>query len=461
MYTRIDAIEDAQNRAETEAFNDRMQFAKFIEAGEHFAAQQGLIVGGAAATRLLLGDKVNPPAIRFDSFQYDLFSAQALQHARCLGETLYRSDPDGLGHYTAVVTKVTDYFMSILVDGRPLFNVTALPQFRGIRAADLIAPCRRPAQFAKSKDGAPLRLLCVSPEVQLISVYGALCNPANAGDWGDHLMTEAALRALFVQDARPRLPGKGSTTHRAPARICNRLLRDLLNKFAAGPSRVLVGSAAISLLLEEKTPTEGQLQVITAGRLESEAEEIVALAKASGAEVSWKIDDVKVPTEPRLQRLSLSVVVGGRREPIIEVYNAAEFDLVPYTTLGANSRLGPEAPPRTLKIGTPFVLMRYQLISLWTIQVLSRMGAVAAADADAASATTASEFNAVAKYYEATIACAASDPEAVALQLLPLTAYIGRLEEPELALRRTAQHLPGARFHSMYFPASRHAGSKK
>jgi hypothetical protein len=44
---------------------------------------------------------------------------------------------------------------------------------------------------------------------------------------------------------------------------------------------------------------------------------------------------------------------------------------------------------------------------------------------------------------------------------MPLTAYIGRLEEPELALRRTAQHLPGARFHSMYFPASRDAGSKK
>ena len=67
-----------------------------------------------------------------------------------------------------------------------------------------------------------------------------------------------------------------------------------------------------------------------------------------------------------------------------------------------------------------------------------------------------SEFGAVAAHYEAVVANAARDPEAAARQLLPLAAYIGRLEEPELALRRTAQKLPGARFHSIYYPASRH-----
>ena len=455
MHTRLDAVEDAQCRAETEAFNDRMRYAKFIETGERFAEKQGMIVGGAAATRLLLGDKDNPPEIRLDSFQYDLYSGQALQHARGLGEALYQSDPDGLGHYTAVITKVTDYFMSVVVDGRPLFNVTALPQYRGARARDLIAPCERPAQFAKGVDGAPLRLLCVSPEVQLIGVYGALCNPANAADWGGHLATESALRALLDKRAlggRKRAAGGPPAAGPAGAR----LFRDLLNKYAAGPSRVLVGPVAIALLLAGDTPAGGRLQVVTASRLEGDAREITALAAGSGAEVSWSIDDPKVPAEPRLRRLTVNVVVGGRREPIIEVYNAAAFDLVPYTTPDIHGRPGPEPPPRSLKIGPPFVLMRYRRVDLWSPRVLGRMGVGPAGAAAAAAAAILSEFGAVAAHYEAVAAGAARDPEAAAHRLLPPAAYIGRLEEPELALRRTAQNLPGARFHSMFFPASRH-----
>jgi hypothetical protein len=477
MYSRLEVVEDAERRAEAAAFKDRMCYEKFIEAGEQFAAKHGLIVCGPAATRLLLSNpedsESSPPILGLDSFQYDLFSGQAPAHARALGDVMYQLDPQGLGHYTTVITKVTDYLLTVAVDGRDLFTVTYLPPYRGIRLVDIVNPSTRPAQFAKDINGAPLRLLCTGPELQLIGVYMMLCNPAKAANWGELLETEAGLRVLFGQEIRAKIEAAvtrvGGAARLPAAKPLYRTLRD---KYAAGPSRVLIGPAAIALLTGKSVAGEERLQVITAGRLDGDAQEIVALAKAAGIEVAWKIDDPKIPTDPRLRRMTIHAVLGRRREPLLDVYNSAAFDLVPYVTLasaalwpGAALRRGERAgrenapatsgPPATLKIGTPFVLMRYRLIDMWTLQILMQMGVINAGFAKATLNGMLSGYNAAAAHYESMLASAAHDPEGASHQLMPLTAYIGRLEDPELALKRAAQSRTGARFHPPYLPASR------
>jgi hypothetical protein len=477
MYSRLEVVEDAERRAEAAAFKDRMCYEKFIEAGERFAAKHGLIVCGPAATRLLLSDpeasESSPPILELDSFQYDLFSGQAPAHARALGDAMYQLDPQGLGHYTTVITKVTDYLLTVAVDGRDLFTVTSLPPYRGIRLVDIVNPSTRPAQFAKDSNGAPLRLLCTGPELQLIGVYMMLCNPAKAANWGELLETEASLRGLFGQEIHAKIEAAiarvGGAARLSAAEPLYRILRD---KYAAGPSRVLIGPAAIALLTGKSVVGEERLQVITAGRLDGDAQEIVELAKAAGVEVAWKIDDPKIPTDPRLRRMTVHAVLGRRREPILDVYNSAAFDLVPYVTLasaalwpGAASRRGGRArrekapatsgPPATLKIGTPFVLMRYRLIDMWTLQVLMQMGIINAGFAKTTLNGMLSGYNAAAAHYESMLASAAHDPAGASHQLIPLTAYIGRLEDPELALKRAAQSRTGARFHPPYLPASR------
>lgn len=300
-----------------------------------------------------------------------------------------------------------------------------------------------------------------------------LCNPAKAANWGELLETEAGLRGLFGQEIRAKIEAAvarvGGAARLSAAEPLYRILRD---KYAAGPSRVLIGPAAIALLTGKSVVGEERLQVITAGRLDGDAQEIVELAKAAGVEVAWKIDDPKIPTDPRLRRMTVHAVLGRRREPILDVYNSAAFDLVPYVTLastalwpGAASRRGGRArrekasatsgPPATLKIGTPFVLMRYRLIDMWTLQVLMQMGIINAGFARTTLNGMLSGYNAAAAHYESMLASAAHDPAGASHQLMPLTAYIGRLEDPELALKRAAQSRTGARFHPPYLPASR------
>jgi hypothetical protein len=229
---------------------------------------------------------------------------------------------------------------------------------------------------------------------------------------------------------------------------------------------VLIGSAAIALLTGKRVAGEERLQVITAGRLEGDAQEIVATMRAAGYEAAWKIEDPKIPMNTRLRRMTVHLIAGGRREAILDVYNSAAFDLVPYTVLAATlggragRERGPRAgrergPPATLKIGTPFVLMRYRLIDMWTIHVLMRLGIINEGAARSILGEMIAGYAAAAAYYEGTLEGAPRDPEGAALRLTPMMACIGRLEEPELALKRAAQSRAGGFFHPPYLPAGR------
>jgi hypothetical protein len=498
MYTRFDVVGDAEARAKGVALEDRRRYEAFVEAAERYAAENDLVVGGPAATRLLL--ESGGPA-DLDSFQYDFFSGQALARARGLGDALYALDPQGLGHYVAVLTKVPDYLFAVSVDGRDLFTVTALPVHRGVRTADIVMPSRRPAQFATRGD-APVELACMGPEIQLMGLYAALCDPGRAAEWGELLAAETGLRALLAREVRAKIAqavargsaAEGARTGGRDARRA-RLFRRLHAEYASGPDRVLVGPGAVALLTGGQLGDE-RVQVLTASPLDAEAQVVAALARAEGFEVQWgSPQDPKIPVDPRLRRLTVHLVEGSRsgadgppgaprREPIMDLYNVAAHDLVPYVTAGALAsdaatgggrecaRLAAGgrrdkgrradrhprpaeawSPPAGLKVGTPFVLMRFRLADMWTMQVLMRMGAASAGYAKSVLLATLADFEAVAAYYEEALGAAASDPEGAAARLLPLSSYVGRLEDPGLALKRAALGRPGARHHYPYFPA--------
>jgi len=479
MYTRLNVVEDAEDRAGSAVLEDRMRYRGFMEAAERFAAANDLVVGGPAATRLLLGPAGGPPPVGLDSFQCDFYSGQAPQQARALGDVMYDLDPAGLGHYVTVLTKVTGYHLSVAVDGRDLFTVTALPVHRGVRTADIVIPSSRPAQFARGADGAPLLLQCMGPEIQLMGVYAALCSPGRASEWGDLLSTEAKLRALFTAEISAKIAEavRRAEGGRSGAGPRAQFLRDLRDKFAAGPGRVLVGPAAVALLAGG--PPGGRLQIVTGNPLDAEAREITELAKRAGVEVHCAVNDPKIPTDPHLRRLTVHIVEGReRREPVFDAYNAAAHELVPYVTVGAaaaaktggrRARRDRGRPPETaqeahdsapvsLKVGTPFVLMRFRLADMWTMQVLMRMGVASPEYVKGVLLEMLAGYQAAAAFYEKTLQGAAADPEGAAVLLTPEAAYIGRYEDADLALKRAALGRAGARFYPPYLPAQRRGG---
>lgn len=508
MYTLLNVVEDAEKRAESVAFDDRLHYSKFIGAAEAFANNNGLIVGGAAANRLLLGDPSGsgtPAPIDFSSFRYEFYSAQAVQHARALADALYAADPEVRGRYTTMRTKVPDASLSVEVDGRDMFLVAALKVRRGIRMADVMIPSLRPAQFAKDAKGSALMLQCSGPEIQLIEVYTALCNPAKASSWGGLLAVEAGLRKIFDSEIQAKLTEAVGNTRRAKTfgggietqsmqSQSEKLVRALRTQYASGASRVVVGCGAATLIAEAtgaraalRMGAANHLQVVSVGPLESEAEEIIAIAHRIGCEVQWTVGDPTIPIDPRLRRMSVHLVAdttATRRELVLEVYNAAAHELIPYITVGtllgakvatnessamtggAHNKTGHRPHYRTqdlawhlselpmgLKIGTPFAVMRFRLADMWTIQMLLKMDIIDSGYAKGALNAILADYNTVSEAYGRILT--GNDTTRTAEICLPMEDYIGRFEDPEIAQKRAAQSGPNVKFHQPYMPLLR------
>jgi hypothetical protein len=435
MYTAIDVVARAEDAAEERVFLDRKRYEKFMAAAEHFAAEHGLIVGGETATRLLIGDASGPAPVRLDSFHLEFYSQRAVPHARALGDALYAVDPDGLGHYTSVQTKVADYLMAVQVDGRELATVTNLPRHRGVSTAAVVIPTPRPSQFARDAAKKPLTLKCMGPEIQLIEVYAKLCDPALAADWGKNAAAEASLRGIFCSEVAKKI--EGVTTGGDAPKSMPQLRRRLLEDFCRGLGRVLVGAEALALTAGGPP---GRLQVVSAEPLEREAAAAAAIAARLGYETAWRIDDPQLPTEPRLRRMTLHVVLDrNRREAVLDVYNAAAFELIPYRMVNG------------LRVGTVFVLMRFRLIDMWTLLLLIQMRAIDLGFGKQLLRGHLDGYRRLVKDYEATLRLEAS--EAVA-QLMPAAAYSGRFEDPEIAIKRAASS--GTRYYP-YYPAAKTA----
>ncbi len=545
MYrsAELPVVEPAEELAEKASLADRSPYRHLMEVAERFAVEAGLVVSGRAATRLLLGDPADPsrpPPVGLDSFQCEYVGSDAPRQAKALADAIWEAEPLGLGHYAMMLSKVPGKLMVVLANGRALFTVQSLPTLRGVPAADILVPSRRPAQFARDDTGAPLLLPCVGPELQLIGTYAALANPSKASSWGDLLSEEAALRALYYREAekkhamaiarRTELHGRErdlaeseseaeaeagpdgespgwqlghSSLEALGARAtpeASGLRRALLDHFATGPGRVLVGPYAIASITGTRRAASGhaRVQVVSAGSLEEEAKIAGAIAKQFGFASDWAVNDPGCPVDPRLRRATVYVSRAGRREPVLDVFNSAAYELVPYATatnweavradFPARASGGGRAPaagpsrtrdeigmggetatatplsapdPAALKIGTPFVLMRYRLADMWTIQALLRMGAVSGAFARGVLAEMLDDYRAVAGRYSELLALLAADGprSAVIACILPLAheagaAYVGRLEDPELAMRRAVASRPDQRRYPAYYPAA-------
>jgi hypothetical protein len=425
MYRHLDVVGAAEKLASAKALEDRALYRPFLSAAEEFAAETGLIVSGAAARLLLL----SAPAASVTDYRYDFFTDRGFAHARELTDRLYQVDPDGRGHYTTLITNVPHFNWSILIDNRLMFTVTALPVRHGVATRDLISTVSRPALFTSA-----LSLLCTSYDLALIELYRDICDPLQMADVPSLLALATQVRAELAAPA-----GKPAPPPAHPAGALNKLRQRLVDEFIPGPGRVQIGQAAVTG--ERDAARCGRLQIVSAEDLDREAAAVVALGAGTGYTLASHVEDPKLPGNSRLRRLSVYVQGAQGRTPLIDIYNCAQFELVPFVQ---HARC---------RVGTAFVLMRFLLIDLWftrlhvaqnraTVDWLTHLFREAARQSERALA--AAEFE----------------------SLIGAADYIGRAETVEVALKRTAQAAlkasDGGRphFYVPYMPAAKMKGPR-
>lgn len=377
MYSNYDALGIALKAAAAPggaAARDRARFEPFLAAAEAFAAEKNMVVGGGAAHLLLAradaeDGKGRPRACRasacspnkkppLDGYHYDLYSARARADAQALAQAFYDLAPGGAGHY-AVAKAVTPHKeYRVEVDERHLVTVHA---FDGGAA---FAPTRAPAFFAKVELG------CLPPWVLLVRVYAALGDPSRAKDWealvGEEERLRRALPPSFREarflDRRPSAVGRPPLSADGAA-----LARELLEGgYAAGEGRALAGAVWDGGGAPPFLSAAGRLQFVVSGPFPREEAAVRAAAEKLGLRVEAAESSPRHPLDPRLRRLTFFLHGGaGRREAVLDLYDAGQHELVPTAGRPAGEE---KRPPR---VATPFCAMRFLLVDLWLVSALA------------------------------------------------------------------------------------------
>ena len=400
MYLHIGVVAAAERTALLAVQADRERYRPFLEAAERFASRAGLIVCGSSALPMLTGS-----AESLD-YKYDFYSSRGFALARELADVIYDADPNGLGHYTTLTTNIPHHNWKIIVDGRPLFTITTI-------SSQLRSSCsvQRPALYDST-----IKIPVIQQELALIDLYRDLCDPTRLEDIKELLAAEAKLRGEFVKKLA-HTPGRPK--QRQHPRPIAEFQARLLKEFVTGPGRVLIGAAALpgGALLP--------LQIVSSEQFDIEAETVAVIGKSLGLAVAARTTEMHIPSDTRLRRLTLSVVGPHQQDTILEIYNTAAYELVPFVA-------------GSLRMGSPFVVLRFLLIDIWQ-----------------ARQTSAHSDGALYLYTEA-VKLLDGPPESV----LPIT-YTGRVEDAEVAFKREVQSAMmklGAdgkqRFFSVYMPAA-------
>jgi hypothetical protein len=496
MFANYDAVEKATVEAAPALLHDRERYRPFFEAAEHYAAKMHMFVAGAAAAKMLAAATSSDVSasdasasdaseeVAAEDYIYDFYSPHGSAHARGLADCVFAVDPAGLGRYTTLLTNVPQYNWIIMVNGRRLFTVTALPVAGGVRTAGLVARVGAPRM---GLFGAA-RLATVGYELALIDAYRGLCQPAKLAELGAALATESALRAAMLQErawverlgAVRDVRGGASKKHIAIAD-----LRKELEKFVAGPARVVVGWPAVRAMETEsfaQAHAHSHLHsqtYVTANKLEDEWVAIERLAHRAGVKISASIDDPRMPGDLRLRRL---IVRAAHGDMLITAYNTGSYELIPYF-------LGEEAAPNKYgtvpnkygtvpnkygtvpnKYGTVFVVMRFALVDWW-FAALGRASAPAAESRAATEEACALFLGASVTYYlllDALDSQGTQDAQNlradVLAKIVSADSYAGRDEDAEVALKRAAAAAPrlaeeaamdAPRFYRAYMPAEK------
>ena len=447
MDVSTQVVSVAESLAREKAMGDREKYKKFMIKIEEFASKNGLIVGGDMATKLLLG--MNAPDL--DSFYVELFSDRAAEYALHLVNILYDTDPSGLAHYATMVTRVPGEEFDIKIDTRDLAKIRALPVQRRqlppsakpgpthteTKTSNVIVPTRRRGLFYKDGD-----LLVMGAEIQLMSTYSALCDPSRSAEWKEGIRRERELRGIMLDEIHAKIDKATASLSVHGGREDDgvgaswwarrhKFLLDLARSFASGPGRVMVGEPAIRALESGKVQVrEGKrLHFISENSFDDETAAISKLAKAHNLFIESNTDNPYIPTDPRLRRLTIYVKghPNAKKDTIVYLFNVGAYELVPYTE-GVGK----------VRIGTIFVLLRFTLVQLWTIQLLLRMGFLQPAVGRSSLLELVEDMKSLSHVLDKTVSTISSDSDDAVGKIFPLNLYVGHWENKEIAKKRLA-----------------------
>ena len=436
---------------------DRERFAPALRLAEEFVRERGLVVGGPGAVLMAVraGAAAAAP-LPLDAFTCVVYSPHPVKDAKALARRIYALDPGGLTEYTGVQARDGGRTASVNAAQREVVRFLGLPVHRGVHIYKMLTPSLRPGLFGDEETP------CLDVDVLLCGTYAQLCDPLRRGEWEALLAQERLLRERFLGGAgrpaaifgagrggrsperggrspeRGRSPGRASS--RSPGRASSRSPERSRSSSPPPPEAPPGAAAFLDRVRRDFAGDPGRVWLTASSRLAcvsvhqpaEELETLEALAERAGVAVQFLVNDPQLVIDRRLRRLTAYVAAAGRRRvPVLDVYNLATYEAVPFRPAPAAAVPWgvPASGGRTgavVNVGTAFLEARFLLVDYWTIHLLWRMDAVSEAYARQQMQALAQSL--------ADLAPALADGD-LAFPALP-SHYLGRIVSLDLAEKR-------------------------
>lgn len=493
-------VNDIVEEFNPRAMEDRMQYKKVYQIIENYIADNSdnntspsaekngaIILGGSYSVALLLDKPISR-----DDFVYTLYSTSAFNHANALINKIaeeLENEEKGDSKWAIFLKTVLPYQrFDILVDQR------VLARFNTIMAnKDVI----QPLSINGSITGRSINIM--PPKFHLIEIYRTLYSPAEVDNWQSSLKDERRLFSYMQKIIDLTAAGKSIDLRATPAispesvpspisiaseaieavdggaedgTAITRNQRDqlslaIMKSFVTNNQDViLIGEHAISALAQINVDTN-IIQCIVNPQLGHDniiAKLTVICHTVLGQKYPLHTTsrDVQVVGDFRLRRISVRLGSKDDAKEIMYIYTSSAYDLIPFnrlmSTIGErkNKNGGNEKKDEknVLQIGNPFVLARFCLVELWTLNQVLASGTIDAGFIASRTNSMISKIMALRKKMSGTRSSLSESllEPGNSLQIFQSTtdSYIGIYDSDETAIKTKAIS-SGKKFYD-YFP---------
>jgi hypothetical protein len=343
-----------------------MRYSRVYEVTETYIAAHAKVVpenvvmlGGRIGVQLVLGRGRSTDTYMF---QYELYTENPLKHANDLTNDIAKAmspggawkegseefivflktfegtgEPGGFGKF------------GIYIDNRPIITIIGVS--RG--TVKVVRP-----NVVKSFDGKK-EFAVIPAEIQLLDIYRVLYTPGEVDNWEQYLSDENQL-FQHLRERERVIHGDAEPAEPAGSR------RDIENAIMQGfiannPRVVLLGEHALHLL--DNAPIKTHVIQVCATIDTNEL--IAALQKLPGVpELTFSERSLDIMKDQRLRRITIRT---GEKE-VLYVYNAVQYDLLPFNTLRAGKSY--------IQVANPFVVLRFLLVEIWMVRVILAKGKI-------------------------------------------------------------------------------------
>lgn len=304
----------------------------------------------------------------FDLYTFDMFNLPMK-----LTNLIYETDPK-IAKYVSLEVKIYKYNSRITIDGILFVNFTYINS--EIRQNILDYTCKGIHTKSVYK--------CFGPEILLINLYADLVNPSLYNEWTSIFKNEEKMSNEIISYLSERIGGGrnykrslidqmidfyfGDSLKLSSKRVNKKYNIDLeyslqsnvnpdMNKYKKivltnfiCDQHVLVGKNAVNVY--NNIDHLDRIQIITSRSL---MDEVKILKGFLGSSITYSVNNLKIPTNLNLHKMTIFY----EKNPILDIYDAGNFEVISYNIM--ESKL-----PKNINIGSPFVVMRFRLVDIWS-----------------------------------------------------------------------------------------------